>query len=67
MQETKVNNHRNIHEGGWVQSWRNPASELVILNVPGIRKFMSPCQSVFSVRSHGSGSLPNLFAPWSLL
>jgi hypothetical protein len=67
VQETKVNSRRNIHEGGWVQSWRNRASELVILNVPGKRKFMSPCQLVFLVRSHGSGSLSNLFAPWSLL
>lgn len=31
----EIMGEKHIHEGGRFQSWRNPASELVVLNVPG--------------------------------
>jgi hypothetical protein len=30
----------NIHEAVWVQSWRNPASKLIILYVPEKRNLI---------------------------
>ncbi len=41
----EIMGEKRIHEGGWFQSRRNPASELVVLNVPGIKQIHHPLVS----------------------
>jgi hypothetical protein len=51
----EIMGEKRIHEGGWFQSRRNPASELVVLNVPGKKTNPQPTCQLICLQTNNNG------------